>query len=357
MKSDNTCNIFEYFENYNDFVATENLQKYSVSEYANIIQLGIIDGVEIDALDMSSEAKTGTFKDWVACATVAYCKQNNIQHFVTQSSGNTANALAEYCRHFKQKVTIFFLKSNSSKIKPQFFPNSDFIDLVEVDASEARMKELTSEFSDTHNVPWLPNLELQNLANCVRADFVTSYSKKNGRNYDWHSQSLSSGYGVFGFYDGLRRLNQHTGFSFLGVQQTAVCPFIKRLAPSELEQVDLSNEVLIEPTLFRSKPTEKLFALMESVIQDYGGAFSLVSNAIYENTFQEANVLLKANKLELVQNNENNVVEKSGLIDLIGTINAIRQGKIREGQRILISLTGGFGAAPKGVIRPTRTVR
>lgn len=231
------------------------------------------------------------------------------------------------------------------------------MDLVEVDASETRMKELTSEFSSTHKVPWLPSLELQNLANCVRADFVTSYSNKNDRNYDWHSQSLSSGYGVFGFYDGLRRLEQRSGFSFLGVQQTAVCPFIKRLAPSELTQIDLSSKVLLEPTLFRSKPTEELFALMKSVIQDFGGAFSLVSNAVYEDTFQKANDLLKANNLELIQNDENNVVEKSGLIDLIGTINAIRQGKILKGKRILISLTGGFGAAPKGEIRPTRTVR
>lgn len=107
MKSNSTCNIFESLKDYSGFVTTENLQKYSISEYAEIIQLGEIDGVEIDALDMSSKARTGTFKDWVACATIAYCKQNEVQHFVTQSSGNTANALAEYCRHFKQRVTIF----------------------------------------------------------------------------------------------------------------------------------------------------------------------------------------------------------------------------------------------------------
>lgn len=320
----------------------------SIAEFAAIVELGEYKGVKIDALDMSSGAKTGTFKDWVACTTIAYCKYNNIESFVTQSSGNTANAIAAYCTEFEQHVTIFFMLGNSKKIKPQFFPKNKFLNLIAVDGSEARMKELTTEYAANNQIPWLPRLDIQDLGNSVRADYILDYCQRSNKRYDWHSQSLSSGYGVFGFYLGLERLKHTKGFKFLGVQQTAVSPFIQRFKPAEFVGIDMNSETLIEKTLFRSSPTEELYTRMKNILTQYGGSFSLVSNSIFEEYFEVANKLLVNRGLNLEKDEHGNIVEKSGLLDLIGVLKSVDNETISKGERILISITGGFGAAPIG---------
>lgn len=347
--------VFEYFDSTGLPVPKNLLLESSISEFASVIECGHYKDVRIDALDMSSGAKTGTFKDWVACATIAYCRHHKIEHFVTQSSGNTANALAAYCSEFGQPVTIFYMLGNSQKIKPQFFVGAN-LELIAVDGTESRMKELTQEFAQTKGIPWLPRLEIQDFANAVRADFVTQFCKRRGTHYDWHSQSLSSGYGVFGFYQGLQRLGHLTDYKFLGVQQSVVSPFIQRFRPEELSDIDLTYETLIEKTLFRSTPTDNLYARMEGILNSYGGSFSVVSNATYDAYEGAALDILRGGGAEVVRGSDGEIIEKSGLIDLIGVLKAIDRGTITRGSSVLVSITGGLGEGPIGELAPSQIV-
>lgn len=350
-----TNSVFSFLDEDEGLIPKDILLQASIGEYANVVECGEYKGVEIDALDMSSGAKTGTFKDWVACATIAYCKYNNVENFVTQSSGNTANAIAAYCTEFDHSATIFYMKGNADKLKPQFFDGGS-IKAVAVDGEESYLKEVTRKFSDNNDIPWLPNLDIQDFSNSIRANYVLKYCMLNNKNYDWHSQSLSSGYGVFGFYNGLRRLGRDSGFKFLGVQQSVISPFIKIFRNSEYEGVDFSGERLIEKTLFRSSPTEELYKRMGRILAEYGGSFSMVTNDIYGTYLERALYMLNESGIQITRNSNGEIVEKSGLIDLIGVMRAIDSGVVCSGESILISITGGSGAAPFGSMSPSMTI-
>ena len=269
---------------------------------------------------MSTDSATGTFKDWVACTTIAYCKSNGIGEFVTQSSGNTANALAVYSELHEISAHIFYLKENKAKIKPQYCRDRSFVKLHEVSSNEPEMKKLTKSYSDKYGVPWLPTLELQIVANSARADILVDVMKSHNLRFDWISQSLSSAFGPFGFYRGLSRLqiNKSDGFRFLGVQQAAVCPFIKRFSPHLLESIDINAEKVIERTLFRSKPTEEPYYLMSSILNDYGGDFVLLTEELFNDLYQISVSILEESSIYLATDEDGSVFEKSGLILLIG---------------------------------------
>lgn len=352
-----TKNVFSEFDIKEGIFNKHSIERSELSECATLISGAVYKSVKLYFLDMSSGSATGTFKDWVACATIAYCKKNEIPEFVTQSSGNTANAIAKYCQSHKIKTNIFYLKENKHKIKPQFYQNKKFIKTHEVSSSGAQMKILTSEFSKKKNVPWLPDLKIQIGSNSFRADVIHKITSMYGIRFDWVSQSLSSAYGVLGFYDGLRRLkiSSISGYRFLGIQQTAVCPFVRKFDPAQCATIDSNKEPIIEKTLFRSKPTEELYKLMERILDEYGGGFTLVSKCLYDEVLPFAIKLLYESGIIIAKDSFGDYFEKSGIINLVGVLNAIDNGIIKEGQSVLAAITGGCDSGPKGTLIPDYT--
>lgn len=341
--------IFADFDIKSSCFTQEDLISSSRNESAKLHNAISYNGVDLFFLDISSCSPTGTFKDWVACATIAYCKKNGIKEFVTQSSGNTANAIAYYCRDHKIKAHVFYLKENKNKIKPEFLYKDDYITPYEVDCSELEMKNATKAFSEKMSVPWLPDLEIQILSNSIRADFVTYISETQGIIFDWKSQALSSAYGPFGFYHGLRRLgvNSKNGYKFHGVQQSAVCPFSNMFFPEKLENINLPEEKILEKTLFRSTPTPKMYDLMRNILNEFGGYITVVSNKEYTSYLDTAVELLNESNIFLVTNSCNDYSEKSGVINLIGVLKSINEGIIKNRESVLVAITGGVSNKSK----------
>ncbi len=338
-----TDSVFSEFDICSSLFTQEVLVEASINECATLYEAVVYNDVNLYFLDLSTESTSGTFKDWAACATVAYCKSNGIKEFVTQSSGNTANAIAKYCREHSIKAHIFYLKRNQTKIKREFVYDDEHITLHEVASSEEEMKLLTKGFSESREIPWLPNLEIQIHSNSIRADIVTYVAQKANIKFDWKSQALSSGYGVFGFYNGLQRLGLKVdgGYKFHGVQQSAVCPYVKHFFPDNLEEVDISNEAIIEKTLFRSSPTANLYELMQEILNDFGGHIAVLTNKDYERYSCLSASLLKQVGINLRKDNNNDYSEKSGLINVCGIIKSIQNGHIKSGENVLIAITGG----------------
>jgi len=337
-----TTNVFKEFYT-ESFFEGDALNNCSINEGVDFIVGSKYKGVQLYFLDMSTNSVTGTFKDWVACYTVAYCKKNSIKEFVTQSSGNTANALAAYCEKNSIKVHIFYLKENKQKLKTRFYQSREFITLHEVTTTEEQMKVLTKKYADEKNIPWLPDFNIQIKANSIRADVVDHISKVNNIRFDWVSQALSSGYGVFGFYDGLRRLGvkPSKGYKLIGVQQTAICPFVKHFSPHLLSNDAQKVEEILERTLFRSTPTDNLYHLMSNILTEFGGEFSLVSANLYDKLRPLASKILNDAGIFLAENSSGEYFEKSGIINFIGVLNLIEKSIISEGESVLISITGG----------------
>ncbi|MCI0668817.1 MAG: pyridoxal-phosphate dependent enzyme [Methylococcaceae bacterium] len=327
------------------------LRAASIREGAALIEGAAYNGVEISLLDLSTPNATGTFKDWVACVTIAKCIQNGTQIFVTQSSGNTGASLVTYAERHGIRVIVFCPRSSRYKL-PNCLKESRFSTLIEVQGSEREQKRITREFAELFDLPVLPNLEDQIDANKLRAYFLAD--SRWPRPFDWHVQALSSAYGIFGFYRGIEELGKCiVPPKLLGIQQEAVCPYFEFLSgrrPSASTAIPV-----IEPTLFRSNPPVELLAWMGSICRCYGGRVDRITNSEYADYSGAATGILEGAGLRIQSRStgaEPQVREQAGLIALAGCLRAIDQGTIKPGEAVLVAITGGLSGNWDGGVVP-----
>jgi threonine synthase len=295
----NSSVILQYADKINE-IAAEQLSRASIAEYANIVGPYHYAERELFFLDLSSKSPTGTFKDWLACVTIAYCLQHGITEFVTQTSGNTGNALVRYAEPHGIKVHVFYPKQSRYKIQPNV-ANSKYSEFIELDKTELELKEFTAKYAEQKNLAWLPKFEHQIEANKIRAYYLNDWSKKSGISFDWHVQSLSSAYGVFGFYRGLAEIHQSEKLvsypKLLGVHQAAVAPYYDYLQ-SELSQSDSLQDSILEPTLFRSRPPENLLQELKEICDSHGGTVTKVDHQCFNQYLKLAQEIFLACDLE-----------------------------------------------------------
>ncbi len=91
-------------------------RRVSLHEGARIVGPSTYRGVRLYFLDLSSYSETGTFKDTVACVTVMHCVQRGIPALLTQTSGNTGNALARYASSQGIRCVILYPRISRYKI-------------------------------------------------------------------------------------------------------------------------------------------------------------------------------------------------------------------------------------------------
>jgi len=235
---------------------------------------------------------------------------------------------------------------------------------VAVEATELRVKQILARFSKLTGLPVLPLLKHQIDANKLRAYYVREYCQKTGSKFDWHAQAISSGYGPLGFYHGAKEITSRdlsdqlfTFPKFLGIQQEAICPFVKRLGIIS-DITNLSEEIL-EPSLFRSQPTNDLYEGMESVLKTYGGKIRVLHNQDYFHySAQAVSILAKAGIIisPALHDKKRKFVETAGLITLAGTLHEIDEGHIKAGENVLVVVTGGAQPSPKTIFNAKYTL-
>jgi hypothetical protein len=295
-------------------------------------------------LDMSSGCPTGTFKDWIACVTVAHCLAEGIQEFVAQTSGNTGNALASYAARLNIRPTILYPKASRYKIDPTC-AESPLCRFLEFQGTEPDQKILTAKLAQITSQPWLPDWSLQISANKLRAHFLEYWCSKFSVQFDWHAQALSSAFGVFGFYRGLEDLNCSRQPKLLGVQQVFRDPFAGGTA-------DLSQP-LLEPTLFRSGPSEKMRAEMASINEQAGSRFVTMNSQTYHERLAHARDVLAQVGLDIKTSfSGDDIHEKSPILGLIGVLSGIERGWIESGETVCVAVTGGVGRVPSKEFTP-----
>lgn len=318
----------------------------SLGEHAALLGPYTHRGVEISLLDLSSKNPTGTFKDWLGCVTIAFCLERGITEFVTQSSGNTANALARYAEPHGIKVHIFYPRRSAYKILPQVAESSRSI-FHELDCPEPEVKTAAAEFAVDHGLPMLPDLKLQIEANKLRAYLLDDPAFIGKAHFDYHVQALSSAYGVIGYYHGLAELNARGRAPriprLLGVQQSAVAPYFTAL----YNEPPLLAESLIEPTLFRSSPTPDLISTVRSIVTASNGRVTRVRPSRYRAHLDAVLEMLGVLSFEpRISPITLDYTEKAPLLALIGLFEEIERGAIQPGESALAVMTGGFGIVP-----------
>jgi len=324
------------------------LAEASISEGARVVACEAYKGVAISILDLSSLSITKTFKDNLAVITIADCLHRGITRIVFQSSGNTGNALSVYAHKHGIETIFLHQKSSNYKINPEIQHPLGIS--IACDVSEPELKTLATAAAEYFDAELLPTFQHQIEANKLRAYFLSEYFVQTREHFDWHVQALSSAYGVFGYYQGLEDLaaSAHPGIQphspkLLGVQQEAVSPYADHFSNSPTKKKSDAASI-IEPTLFRTEPTEKLYQRMAHILDTYGGHITVVTNDEYVQRFATARAMLEKAGIEFgltsVEGKEI-LVEQAGVMALVGCLQAIDRGQIREGNSALVVFTGG----------------
>lgn len=267
--------------------------------------------------------------------------------FCAQSSGNTLTAFLRYTKHTGIGAVIFYPTANAYKIDPAMV--HDNVLLVEVLGSEKDTKRAVARFSELSNLPMLPRPEHQLSANKLIAYWLRGYYQANPERFDWYMQSVSSGYGPFGFYTGCDELTTSLQPpKLLAVQQEAVSPYVAALG--ELPIGCDVNAPMVEPTLFRSEPGEKLIGMMRSLMNKYGGRAKVLLNASLRRHMMPAAETLcsKGIPISYVKDGDaTRILEMPGVMALSAFYDEVDQGKILRGERVLVAITGGSRKAPE----------
>ena len=324
-------------------------------EAAALVQASGLEGLDAWLLDLSSESPTGTFKDWVAALTVAHCLSNGIERFVSQSSGNTANALAYYAERAGIQCLVLYPARSRYKIHEASRARHG-VTLVEIDAPEPLIKAITTQLAERAEAPWLPDLALQIEGNRLRAFVLHEAMGLSTDYFAWHVQALSSGYGILGYYDvamDLAGRNRLGCSRLLGVQQEAVSPYVDAhycIDPAP------TGTALAEPTLFRSQPPPSLIDRISRIVDESGGMLLRLSNsALAERLEQAVGVLdlagLAPQRVEL-PDGSSVFREMAPVIAVAGVLEALAAGDVGVSERLLVTVTGGSRPIPGGISPP-----
>jgi threonine synthase len=339
------------------------LQKTSIREGARIFPLLTYKGVDIYILDETSLMHTKTLKSIDGCITIAKCKLNGYERVKFESGGNTGTALTQYGVRAGLETFMFLPEENLSLLNSEIF-ESKKAHLIAV-KKPGLVKQATHLFGKLNGFQHIPETAWRYEASRFRGFFILEYMLEKGE-FDWLTQTISAAFGPIGIYWVLRGLRKemHQIPQFLGIQQEANSPLYRawktKRAPTDLDKINSTKELLTR-VMYDVKPqTYGTYEGLENILANHGGDLTTINHAefadLLEKNFDGKNVLewFKDHGIE-ISLNSGEVVEKTGLIALAGTLKEIDQGKIVKGNKVLCCLTSGISVAD-GKAKPEHTL-
>lgn len=337
---------------YDGWLDRSALERCSLREGLRVIELGRINGVELVLLDETSGMTSGTYKSLDGCLTTAASLQDGAKRLVFSSGANTGSALTAYASRVGLETFFFCPASTLHKVDAQIL-KSPRAHLIAVEGADTRVKETAKCFADAIQTPLVPTIEWRLAAASSRGMFIAELAKEREMSFDWLSQTVCAAYGPIGLYRVLLEL-VHQGEledsavpRFMGVQQAGLAPLVEAWAAgsSELrESYDRTwSEPPIEPSLYNANPT-LTYPRLRTVLQQIDGDMMAVSHGEFERESHQFLDILAAAGIHLTTANEeacSEPIEKAGLLCGVGTLRGIEQGRIKPGERVLCSLSGG----------------
>jgi hypothetical protein len=184
--------------------------------------------------------------------------------------------------------------------------------------------------------------------------------------FDWLTQTISAAFGPIGIYWVLMNFSEELGNipRFLGVQQEANSPMYKawRSKKTMIEPTEInSTGQLLTRVMYDVKPhTYGTYKDLTDILISASGDLTTINHSEFAD-FLELNFdgkgildLLKDKGIEITVN-DGDVVEKTGLIALAGTLKEIDNGRLARGNKVLCCLTSGISEAD-GKSKPEYTI-
>jgi threonine synthase len=329
------------------------LKRASIREGARIFPLLTYKGVEIFVLDETSLMQTKTLKSIDGCITIAKCKLNGYEKVVFESGGNTGTALTQYGVRAGLETFMFIPEENLSLLNSKIF-KSKKAHLFSVE-KPGLVKEAAHLLRKLNGLKHIPETDWRYEASMLRGFFILEYMLEKGK-FDWLTQTISAAFGPIGIYRVLKSFIKEMKVAprFLGVQQEANSPMYRAwknkrttIEPAEID----SMKKLLTRVMYDAKPqTYGTYEDLKNILVSTRGDLTTVNHQEFteflRQDFDKKNILdlLKDHGIEIMLNN-GEVVEKTGLIALAGTLKEIDRGKITKGSKALCCLTSGISEA------------
>jgi len=336
------------------------LTQVSIREGARIFPLLKYEGVEICIFDTASLMHTNTLKAIDGCISISKCKLKNYNRVAFESGGNTGSALTEYATRAGVETFLFMPEDNISLLCGSAFDNPK-AHLIAV-KDPGLVKEVCGEFVRLTKCTHIPQVEWRYEASMFRGLFLAEHMMKDGR-FDWITQTISAAFGPIGIYRSLQRFYRKLP-RFLGIQQEANCPMYKawkRKGKMDNECALSSTKQLLTKVMYDANPhTYGTYKDLEDVLRSVRGDLTTINYAEFmdflKNDFSGKDILglLKEKGITITQD-RGQVVEKTGLMALAGTLKEIDKGIIARKSKVLCCLTSGPTQAD-GKAKPEFTV-
>lgn len=325
------------------------IKKTSIEEGSRIIPLFTYRDVSIFILDETSFMQTKTLKSIDGCITIAHCKSRGYDSVVFESGGNTGTALTRYGQKSGLETFFFIPEDNLFLLESEVFkhPKSHLISVKK----PGMVKEAVSEFARLNNIRHIPETSWRYQASMFRGSFILEYMLLEEK-FDWIIQTISAAFGPIGIY----RVLSHYFYelsklpSFLGIQQEMNCPMYRAWKNQEKviqsESISSTGQLLTRVMYDVMPRSYGTLGNLNRLLTETGGDLATINNNEYRNIldrrFDGKGILeLLLDRDIEITTKEKEVLEKTGLLALVGAIKAIDQGRIPKGKKVLCCLTSG----------------
>jgi threonine synthase len=348
-------NAFTFGAPEEDALFKETLLETSLREGARVFPLLTYRGVDIHILDESSFMHTGTLKSIDGCFTLAQCRRLSYERVVFESGGNTGTALTEYGQKAGLETFLFVPEENLPLLDSRVF-EPERAHLISV-AEPGWVKKAARSFVGLNGIRHIPEVGWRYQASMFRGFFILEHMLRNG-SFDWLTQTISAAFGPIGIFSVLKGFLGEAAPvpRFLGFQQEANCPMYKAWKSTD-KQLDTSppdpsiGNALLTKVMYDVAPyTYGTYEDLKNVLTATRGDLTTVNHAeffdLFDQDFDGRDILdlLNENGFNICAR-DGEIVDKTGLIALAGTLKEIRNKKIEKGTRVLCCLTSGAGSA------------
>ena len=329
------------------------LHRISLREGARIFYLLNYRGVDIYIMDETSLMHTRTIKSIDGCVTIATCKLKGYDRVVFESGGNTGTALTTYGQKAKLETFFFCPEENLSLLNSKVFEPTE-AHLISV-KKPGWVKEAAQAFGKSNNLKHIPEIIWRYRASMLRGLFILEHMLET-LTFDWLTQTISAAFGPVGIFkviEGFTKEIPHTP-RFLGIQQEVNCPMYHAWKSNrttiEAAEMD-STEPLLTKVMYDVRPhSYGSYDDLRKLLVNKSGYLTTINHDEFDSflakDFGGKNILswLQDNGVEITVRN-GDVVEKTGLITLAGTLKEIDTGNIAKGSKVLCCLTSGVSDA------------
>jgi len=340
------------------------LPETSIREGVRAVPLLTHGGVAIHILDETSGMATGSLKSIDGCLTASLCRMERIGRIAFESGGNTGNALTRYGRNAGLETFFFCPLDNVDLLDSGLFDRRR-AHLIAV-RDRGRIKELAGLFSKTAGIRHVPDKSWRYAGGMLRGLFILERMLTTGE-FDWISQTVSAAFGPIGIYKTLKSFRKEVrGLPrFLGIQQEANCPMFRAWKPEAAKRAGGAGQErgrLLARIMYDDSPdTYETWRDLHRLLVLTRGDMVTVNEEEFDSYLRPSAEygpvleLLRSRGIA-ISLRSGEVLDKAGLIALVGTLKAIDAGVIPAGGSVLCALTGGAGS-PDGRARPELTVR